>query len=288
MTENEYKKWVLAVFDQKFAQGQLPPELTSPSPGSIKAQCIKVFGKGITKREEVLLSSFLGEKEKGDTAAYLRALQKVPYQVFKPLDNFLEDRNIDTKFKNIELLAWLIGFEPRPFHTDLKPPENLLQQIETDEETKRVQGTEQAPQGQPTSIRPGLARRSNRKLIAYCSLLVVFCLGIFYIGTHQPGKLTGKEGCMIWDNDHYQPVQCNDKSVHAAVYSIDRRLVEQQRKIDRPDTLTPYSIDRVWYINYKGRVEFFTAGGAYPPDTDRRLLPMSDRILRKYVYHVAN
>ncbi|MCC8408248.1 hypothetical protein LJ707_04855 [Mucilaginibacter sp. UR6-1] len=60
------------------------------------------------------------------------------------------------------------------------------------------------------------------------------------------------------------------------------------REISKPDTLTPYSVDKVHYTNYKGLIHFYTINGPHPLDTSRRLKPMSIHILEKYVYHTKH
>ena len=93
---------------------------------------------------------------------------------------------------------------------------------------------------------------------------------------------------MIWSDDHYNPVDCSDKTSGIKPPPINRQLVQNFKRITKPDTLTLYSVGKVWYAKYNGRVEFFTAGGAYPLDTNRRLLPMTIHILQKFVLHTVN
>jgi len=124
--------------------------------------------------------------------------------------------------------------------------------------------------------------------VVFILLFVVIGGAGYFVVSHNTRRVNGDEGCMIWDGDHYQPVYCNDKSLQGVASPIDHGLVDHFKKITRPDTLTARSLGRVWYAKYNGRVEFFTSGGYYPLDSNRRLLPMTDHILEKYVYHITN
>lgn len=93
---------------------------------------------------------------------------------------------------------------------------------------------------------------------------------------------------MIWNDDHYECIECNDKSTDAPHYPIDHELIDHFKRITQPDTLTYHSVRKVWYSNYKGRVEFYTASGPNPLDTNLRVLPMTTHILEKYVLHIKN
>jgi hypothetical protein len=283
MFEKEYRELVLADYDRKLAAGMLPPELMSPTPGGIKAETAKACERGYTTRDELLLRSFFNKRD--TPAAYRIAIQNSPAELFKPLNNFLKDRSIQTSFKNVELLAWLIDYKQRPFHSDLR-----IDQRADDMGGPLEQGTRPAISASPVQVEPAAGRtiKRKKKIYVYLSLgLVMGLIGYLVISrnNHRP---TGQEGCMIWNADHYQPVECRDKTMKTAVYPLDPLLVDNFKKIMRPDTLTPRSIGKVWYAKYHGRVEFFTWKGYYPLDTNRRLLPMSDHILEKYVYHVTN
>ncbi|MGZ4159648.1 MAG: hypothetical protein ACXVNF_02460, partial [Neobacillus sp.] len=122
----------------------------------------------------------------------------------------------------------------------------------------------------------------------YVLTIVIIILASYVFVEHRSHQLTGHEGCMVWVDDRYQPIDCSEKSLHPPVYHINHQLVDNFKKIMKPDTLTPRSIGKVWYAKFNGRVEFFTSAGPYPLDTNRRVLPMSEHILEKYVYHITN
>jgi hypothetical protein len=288
MSENEYKKLVLEDFDQKILAQQLPAELISPTPGGLKSESVKICERRFDSKDEILLSSFFNKRE--DAYAYRQAIYNGNADVFKPLTNFLKDRSINTALKNIDLLAWLIDFRPRPYNPSLiitskiqdKIPNSLLGQIATDGANSEAATIQSAP-----SSKKPLARR-KMVLIAGVLLMVIALTSYFVIDRSSPNVITGHEGCMFWQDNHYQPIDCSKKFLRPQLHPINYKLVNKFRKITLPDTLTMRSVGKVWYAKFRGRIEFYTQGGAHPVDTNKRLLPMSDHILKKYIYHLTN
>lgn len=288
MSENEYKKLVLADFDQKILTGQLPSELIFPTPGNLKSESVKICERRFNFKDEILLSSFFNKRE--DAYAYRQAIFNGGADVFKPLTNFLKDRSINTGPKNIDLLAWLIDFQPRPYNPGLIVPNKTHEKIPNFSISQAVADNldseaDSVPPAQ--SFEKPLARRKN--VIIACVLLMVFALtSYFVIDRSRTNVITGHEGCMFWQDSHYQPIDCNRKFLRPQLYPINHKLVNEFRRITLPDTLTMRSIGKVWYAKFRGRVEFYTQGGAHPVDTNKRLLPVSDHILKKYVYHLTD
>lgn len=59
-----------------------------------------------------MLRSFLEKPDNEDISE--SAIRRFDPDKFKPLNNFLK-KGTNTDLKNIELLAWLIDFRPRPY-----------------------------------------------------------------------------------------------------------------------------------------------------------------------------
>lgn len=282
MSEAEYRDWVLADYDAKRLAGRLSSELLSLTPANIKAEAIKVCERRFSSKDAPMLNSFVNEK--ADAASYRSALQICSADLFRPLVNFLEDRTINTKFKNIQLLAWLIDFQPRPFHHELKPrPENGLPKTPAPSVTDRSYPLPKTvPPEQPAP------KKSRNKPWLIAAVLIIVCLTGFlllYQKAHQ--SYTGNEHWMAWETDHFEPLEPGDPSPSVR-YPINWPLVNNFKEITTPDTLTLYSVRKVYYAKYNGRVRFFTTNGPNVLDTRKRLLPMTDYILKKYVYHLSN
>jgi hypothetical protein len=279
MSERVYKDLVLQDFDRKLAANQLRPELVSPTRRSLKAHCVKICTERFDPKDELLLQSFFGEKE--NQGAYIKAIGNGTADKFRALHNFLTDRTIDTNFINIQLLAWMIDFEPRPYYPGMK-----LDEPEGGD--MGGFGGGKPPTVEDDGEMDKKKKISKQKIVGFAILFGGILFAIYSVNKFKVDGLTGNERCMIWSNDHYRPVNCDEKDISETIYPIDRDLITNFKKITRPDTLTLYSVKKVWYINIRGRVEFYTASGLYPLDTTRRLLPMTDHILKKYVYHITD
>lgn len=86
--------------------------LTHPTAAKLRNECLILFKRGLDRADTRMLKSFLGWSDKEEI--YESAIKRFDPDKFKPLNNFLK-KGIKTDEKNIELLAWLIDFRPRPY-----------------------------------------------------------------------------------------------------------------------------------------------------------------------------
>ncbi len=126
-------------------------------------------------------------------------------------------------------------------------------------------------------------------MVAFTILIVAMGAGTYFSLNTSSEKifnptLTGKEQCMYWTGNQFRPIPCNQKVEGIVVLALDPEKVHHLRKITRPDTLTKFSIGKVWWGKINGKVDFYTAGGEHPEDNRKRLLPLSAYMLNKYVF----
>jgi hypothetical protein len=94
----------------------------------------------------------------------------------------------------------------------------------------------------------------------------------------------GNGGCMYWAKDHFQPIPCNQKVPNTLVVALDTVRVKNFKRITRPDTITNRAKGSVWYSKIDNEIEFFTADGEHPVVIGRRLKPITDYIIDKYIH----
>lgn len=109
----DYKSCVLYVYRQKKQTNSLSLRLLNPSPGELKDECLAVCRDRYDRKDENVLSTFFGRGE--DKASYMRLINKREVDKFRPLERHLKGRTRNCSDTNIELLAWLIDFEWRPY-----------------------------------------------------------------------------------------------------------------------------------------------------------------------------
>lgn len=343
----DYLSLVIEEYEMKLAQNAISQRLINPTPKSLREECYSVCSHRYHKKDEGALETFFGLQK--DCAAYLKAIEMHDISKFKPLINYLNKRKTgraSTDKKNIELLAWLIGFEDRPFihgkiykkktkqsgETEelIKTGEVALQnevRTVTQEETE-AQATEKQNEAKEEIIKqrnitikdeeftqhllieplrepvtepneeasqteaPPLAEpvkstvTFKKKRIAILAIVLISSLSVggYWLGNKNSAKpaLTGKEGCMYWTGDHYEQIPCNQKMDGVMVIALDSEKLTHFRKITNTDTITSKSKGRVWYTKIDNVVEFFTSDGYHPIQYERRLRPVTDRIIERY------
>ncbi|MBS1662819.1 MAG: hypothetical protein JST68_17370 [Bacteroidetes bacterium] len=291
----EYQKRILDAYQEGEAAGGLHAYIARPSPAKLRELCESVYSDRYSKKDEQTIRTFFGKSD--DKGSYLKAIEGFDIDRFKPLINLLKDPAIKTDEKNVELLAWLIDFKPRPFNL----AKEHFRKLEEEEVLAGQPGqNEKAPQKgqlgqpqvepQPPQVipgRPGTKRKAWALGLAITVILLVFG-GIIY---RRPGNmayktpiLTGTEACMFWAGDHYQQVSCGTKLGDTLVLALDSEKVSHFKKITNWDTVTEKSIGRVWYIKINKNLELYTCQGPYPMDQKLRLRPLSEHMYRTYIH----
>jgi len=313
----DYQKQVLLTYHEKKTANQLSPNLVNTTPGRLREECMAVFTARYDHRhDEKILRQFLGYRE--DAASYMRAITNLKAEKFKPLDNFLKGDTSVTQEKNIELLAWLIDFKPRPYEWDrsyaelerahqpeagkMNLPERTLKEEKTEEEreTSAILTTPGVPAEAENQL-PGHAAEAalnqalrpypvkmsrNPRLRNAVILLLLLCTsggGLFWAWYAKKNK----EQCMCWAGDRYRSISCREKIAGSDIFGLDSLQMVNFRKITRPDTLTQKSLGHVWYSKIDGDIEFYTGGGSHPVHRERRLKPLTIYILNKYANQAA-
>ncbi|WP_142683501.1 hypothetical protein [Chitinophaga polysaccharea] len=291
----DYQSLVLKDYQEKKAGNALSLRLRSPTPAQIRDECIAVCEERYQAKDEQVLRTFFGKRD--DVAGYILAIRKHDTDRFKPLVNYLRGQVASTDQKNTELLAWLINFEPRPFQLGKKydaagaGPE-LTEEEKEEEEQEAVTGKVDKSgtnvgvmkmfEHVPEKAKPG---SKNRVIIILAFLIIFIGSGSYWLLNRKPSKivLTGKESCMYWAGDHYEPVSCNQKFKDTLVVALDSVMLHRFKKITKPDTITGRAKGYVWYVKVDEGIEFYTSDGYHPIYHQKRLRPLTDYIIYKYV-----
>src|SRR5690349_9770870 len=109
----DYLDRIVDDYQEKRNAGTLPSALLNPTPGKIKRECVKVFGKRFRREDEKALREFYDYE--GSSSGLSRRMVKFPALEFLTLNNFLKGKTEWTDDKNLELLGWLIGYEGFPY-----------------------------------------------------------------------------------------------------------------------------------------------------------------------------
>lgn len=298
----DYESLVVQHYRDKRDANALSPRLLHLTPANLKKECIAVCEERYDRKDDGMLRTFF--KKSGDRNTCLRAIEQYDIDKLKPLVNFLRKENGSTSPINIELLAWLIDFTPRPFDLQRRYDSDSLTVSDNTKEKEPVAGNyaeEEKVLPEPAGIineeRGMLApqqlfsttprRGFKNKLVIVVAMILATAGGLIYwLWSNKAAAvvLPGNGWCMYWAEDHYEPISCNQKPAgNILVVALDSQRISNFKKITRIDTITSRSKGFVWYVKINNTVEFYTADGFHPVDIRLRLRPITDYIIRKYI-----
>jgi len=176
---NHYKTLVLQIYREKISAGTLSPNLVNPTPAKVKAECIQVCEERFLKSDEGVLRVIFRQQD--GPVAYRLAIKQRDTDTFKPLCNFLKGGTNNPDEKNVELLAWLIDFEPRPYVVW----RNSIKSTKVDEIA--VYSGEQE-HDEDHQVLEAIKDLKRRKISLLTFLLIVACVGCYIIASHVVGN----------------------------------------------------------------------------------------------------
>jgi hypothetical protein len=279
----DYADSIVATYRHLKMKNTLSSRLARPSPAKIKEECKQVCNKRYSKKDDEIIYTFF--EQVGDKKLIIKAIEGSAIDKFRPLVNYLKDKTSDPVEKNIELLAWLIDYKRRPF----KLGETYVPQIdETDKQTPlpdKLKWWERLLQQINDLITGTRNAKPGRKAII---------AGVVFVAMAAPGYLMWKnkslssalerhESCMYWTGDHYERISCNQKIPGVVPIALDTEKLNSFKRITRPDTITYWSVGKVWYIKRNKKLEYFTAPGSDPNDPTARLSPISVHIIKTHL-----
>lgn len=283
----EYKKDLLKFYRIKKENHRLPDNLAPLGRERLRTACIEMFQQNNVQKDKDLVRSVFGPVDEHEHQ--MRSIERFDLDRFRPLISFLtkEGRNIRDD-KLVKLFAWLIDFPPNEEWQELSDEEK---QYIFKEAAKKRKVTKKGGRGKTTGTKlyQYTARLIPYNYIVISCILLLFITSISYIAWERMATTVrmpkAGEKHMYWDGDHYEPVKDGEQKAGVTIIPLNLKILKQQRKINLPDTMTTYSLGKVWYKGYKDNHEYFTAAGSYPPDTLRTLKKLSPDILK---YHTSN
>ncbi|MDN5289017.1 MAG: hypothetical protein JWR38_5291 [Mucilaginibacter sp.] len=280
---NEYRVAVLRDYEERKAANGLSHELNYPTANNLRDEAVKACQTRFKRSDENVLESFF--KRHGDGAEYARVIgKKEDVNCFRALRNFLNGETADPAEKQVELLAWLTDFKPRPYQEYIKTYPVPIEMAGTKPTTTQSPG-DSGHRGEDTMKKEEIKRD---KLI-YSGYTIWLSVSLFLVvGLFVIYQYVIKEKCIRWDGRQYEVVACDAFPGDPSVIPYDPVKLKDFKMVLRYDTLTTYSIKKVWYSKRKDEYEFFTAGGVHPVYRDLQLKPLTDYILNTVVRKKRN
>lgn len=308
----DYTALILKDYNRKKEAGRLSINLSQPSPAKIREECLVKLQEELRPSDEQILRTFFGSPM--DKNALARNIKNFDIDKLKPLVNYLKNPKIKTDEKNIELLAWLLGFQNRPFKhgrnydTHLENVDVVECPPRVNEETGTSESENLETNNKEEELNTPVAQiekkvsfwgntltwigRRKKQLAIGLSLvgILIFLPLIRYKNLGQlpnmlglfSGSPNGK--FMYWDGMQYQEVTPDKKLGNTPIFELDTFKYNHLKRITTPDTITYNAKGYVWYIKINGDIEYYTSGGVHPVHTERHLKPISNYMIKKYIH----
>lgn len=281
----DYRSKVLLKYKTARQAKNLPPFLMQPTPANLRSECVHVCQERFDNKDQEILRTFFGPQD--NQRAYIRAIGEFDVNKFRPLLNFITERTVDTELKNIELLAWLVDFKPRPFDSAYKEPETeatISKNEDTVDTVVEKAGTTEVVTIQPDKVNVSntVVQKPGNKSQVFIAGLVLFIISIagYWIHKHR-------EHCMYWTGDHYEAVACSEQINNALMLPADGAKLKYFKKINRPDTISIKALGHIWYSKINNEIEFFTAEGHHPIQLQYQLKPLTKYMIEKHINKTA-
>ena len=297
MSFADYQLLVLQEYERKRTAGDLSRRMGRLTPAKFKEECEAVCSQRYDRKDEKTLEEFFGPG--GDKVAWLKVIKQFDPDKFRPLVNFLKGKTRWPDEKNIELLAWLIDFKPRPHEmgrsydtgnldaSAIKQDESGNDGDEYEEEAGPAEET--LPSGGKKMPFPGnsasqVPGSGKRKAITAALMVAVAIAGVYWAWSKSSAVgMRASQACMYWTGDHYQQVRCSQKFGDTLLIPLDSEKLVHFRKITRPDTISENALGSIWYVKFHGAYECYTFPGYHPIDTALQLKLLTDYVLIKHI-----
>ena len=303
-TSETYKKEILDKYKLEKG-GEVSIYLAKSTSANIRAACVLLLNKRNSERDNHILNHFFQFKNERNK---LKEIQDFDVDKFKPIVNFLKGRAKNTSTQNIELISWLIDFQPRPLQEYLRDKnysatisENPLakQEHEINERVDVVGLINEGLNKEGThKIKEKQIKGSKWLILGFICIFLIMLMTWFFKtnGNSNQKQINNsintevENRCMTWAINHYEEVSCNTKPYSkygTEVLGYEDVKIKNFKKIDvnmATDFFAPITNKPlIWYIKSKnGEIEYFTSPGLHPI-TGKTLNEITPYIIQKYV-----
>ena len=295
----DYQSRVLEDYEER--KQTLSFRLAHPTTARLRDECRELCEKRFALKDQKILRDFFGY-DWSNLEMLKQVILDLDIDRFRPVENFLKKGTTKPNERVVELVAWLIDFEPRPFDPKndyiSKPKTNT-----TERSSLRATGAAEDAGNKsfppevvepPTGAPPNFDYKENPVIPVFPEIpprkaksrkAVIIAILILLPASIAAYWLLGNKKCMYWAGDHYEPISCNQTLSGTTIIPLDAQKLRYFKKILRRDTITKKAIGAVWYAKTNGgdSIEFFTSDGSHPVDTRLKLKPITPYIIKHHI-----
>ena len=282
-TIEEYIKGVKAKYEEA-KTGEYSSFLMNPSPAELKTLCLLLFDNGSSKQDQEILNIFF---ELNEESSKRKQMECFDVDKLKPIGNFLKGKTETTRVVNLDLIAFLVDFYPRPFRKFMIGIEKLKLTADYSINDSSIKENKKEIVFEK---KKGVLEENRKSTISKRIALGV--LALFAIGSLSYGVKSNffpNKNCMVWVKNHYQAVEYDKVKDTADAIPLNQYILDNFKKITVSDTATffkngDYNRPLVWYgkSSNKKEYEYFNQPGLHP-ETGKTLKPISRYIIKKYI-----
>ena len=282
-TIDDYAMAVKAKYEE-VKTGQFSSFLLNPSPAELKILCLLLFDNGISKQDQEIVNIFF---DLNDESSKRKQMEWFNVDKLKPIGNFLKGKTETTRVVNLDLIAFLVDFHPRPFRKFMSSKENLKLTADYSINDSSIKDNKtKVSIEKKEEVLEEYKKSTISKRIAI-GVLVILVFGSMVYGIKI--NFFSDRNCMVWVKNHYQAVEYDKVKDTAEVIPLNQDVLANFKKITVSDSTTffknrDYNRPLVWYGKSpnKSEYEYFNRPGLHP-ETGKTLKPISKYIVKKYI-----
>lgn len=280
-TIDDYKKGVKAKYEEAKTE-KFSGFLLKPSPAELKNLCLLLFDKDISKQDQEILDRFFGLDNKFNKR---KQMEYFNVDKLRPISNFMKGNTETTRTVSLDLIAFLVDFNPRPYKKFfIGDKQELTDEVSIIDILK----DKIVENGDKKEIAI-LEKFKNRSVLKKITLATISLFILGSVGYGVKNTFFLDQNCMVWVKNYYEVADCEALKYTAEVRPFNQNLLDNFKKIIVCDTTTFFKngdIDKpvIWYGKApdKKQYEYFNQPGLHP-ETGKTLKPISKYIIDKYI-----
>ena len=290
-TEIDYKAAIKIKFDKE-KLGEDHDYFESPSPATLRELCLLKFDNGLNSVDQDIFRIYFKSKPNEDLR---NSIYNFHIPKFKSIQSFLvaTEKDKKTSILNLNLVAVLVDFNPRPFNKFLKNDsitDEFITESDTqnatvveDETINKLEEIDELLRIKPKSVMSFNTNTLKKKI----GFSIIGLLGMFSIGYTAKDVVFPEKTCMQWKEDHYELVDCvitanSFKETNKPEPYDEIEFLRKKLKVSDTTTFFNGNKPLVWYSKVNNVVEFFNMDG-YNPENKDELKEITPHMIKNHV-----
>lgn len=268
--------------------GEFHSFLENLSPAQIRELCLLKFDDGLNKVDETIFRIYFKATE---TENLRNKIYNYETSKLKSIGSFISKINKTTSIQNLNLIAVLSDYNPRPFNkfskSDFSENHHEAHSMVTPKKNTEIKKT--ANTAISVESQKDISLLVNPFYFSKKRILIGIGILLFFIGFGYNSKVIflPKKECMQWQKDHYEKVSCKNENISFANLDRIKPINEFEFPLQKivPTANTIYFKNgkpMVWYYKKGVFIELYNMPGRHP-ENGKTLKEITPYIIDKYL-----